>query len=72
MVVLDVQFMKFSGWSCAVPYRCLSYYGVPGKESLLGHGDQDIIRAAGAASYLIRSTVVKEVGRYYTIRDDVQ
>eukprot|EP00983_Pelagomonas_calceolata_P017493 547586-Pelagomonas_calceolata.AAC.1 len=61
MAVLDVQFMKLSGWSCAASYYFITPHTV---EYPMARSAQDSIRAAGGASSLTRNAGVKEVGRY--------
>eukprot|EP00983_Pelagomonas_calceolata_P059569 1145969-Pelagomonas_calceolata.AAC.2 len=54
MAVLDVQFLKLPGWSCAASYFFITSHTA----------EYPIIRAAGVLSRLMRNTGVKEVWRY--------
>eukprot|EP00983_Pelagomonas_calceolata_P099608 1158475-Pelagomonas_calceolata.AAC.4 len=67
--VLDIQFMKLSGWSCTAPNLCLAShtteYPMRGGSTLSirvsrAKSDQDSIRAAGGASSLIRNARFEE------------
>eukprot|EP00983_Pelagomonas_calceolata_P057767 1145210-Pelagomonas_calceolata.AAC.1 len=61
MAVLDVQFLKLPGWSCAASSYFITSHTA---EYPMARSDQDSIEVAGGVSSLIRNAGVKEVGRY--------